>query len=395
MPAPLPGPLAARRGPPHFPACSVPPGSACPFNCRWKPSRTRCLTATALVAPAPHRWWLAVLPGGEGGDKGTRGGFPLGGHHCSRDPNSCPKSWTPPWYRCRGRGTAKASARGTGSGSRRASGVGLHTRQAGLKTPRPALGTTARTALVGAPRRPPRLQGQPRPGGPLSAGTQRVPRPPRRGHGPSAGSGRGRPAAQAPSLHYALTWRRASGGGGGVPGPEGAQQRAHRRRPAGAPPAPAAHPVAGRLGAAIAGRPSAPSPGRREARGGGAGAGPRAGPPLCRAGAPGARRDLDLEPPAPQLGLRGLGVWAAPDTCTGGAAAGLVTWERGCRVRAAVGPRPSRLTSLSASVLVRKMGLRPVKGVDCEPRTAPGLDSAQVQEPLGAYNTPMTHCLPS
>lgn len=73
---------------------------------------------------------------------------------------------------------------------------------------------------------------------------QRVP-----GH-PAAAKGR----ARAPTA--SLTLLRASGGGGGVPGPKGAQQRAHRRRPAGAPPAPAAHPAAGPLRPPPQGRPA-------------------------------------------------------------------------------------------------------------------------------------------
>lgn len=103
------------------------------------------------------------------------------------------------------------------------------------------------------------------------------------GSSPSASCPTGTPvpASRVPSPRRALTLRRASGGGNGVPGPEGAQQRAQGCRTAGAPPATAAHPAGGpQSGAGAAGR-------RRR---GGTGRGPGAVPP--REAGPSAGRGL-------------------------------------------------------------------------------------------------------
>lgn len=150
---------------------------------------------------------------------------------------------------------------------------------------------------------------------------QRASWPPCSGQEQGAGSLPGRPPSRAPSPRRAPTLRRASDcGGGGVPGGEGAQQRAHRRRPAGAPPAPAAHPAGGPLGAASAGPPSAsPSRGLREAGRAGGGAAAQ-GRPLRRAGAPRASV-VTLISPDPDLrrspGTRDLSARDALETLNG------------------------------------------------------------------------------
>lgn len=148
---------------------------------------------------------------------------------------------------------------------------------------------------------------------PLWLGAQRASWPPatakgkgsRRGRPPAPRARPGprspRPASRVPSPLRALTLRRASGGGNGVPGPEGAQQRAQGCRTAGAPPATAAHPAGGpQSGAGAAGRRRRGGTGTRA----GGGAATR-GRPLRRAGTPrGAAVTLTRPEPQPGPGER-------------------------------------------------------------------------------------------
>lgn len=131
-------------------------------------------------------------------------------------------------------------------------------------------------------------------------GAQRISETPRSGQGQDAGSRPAGPQPRARPSRRALTLRRASSGGGGVLGPEGAQQRAHGRRPAGAPPAPAAHPTGGQLREASTGQPSAAqSPGLREGRGRGGG---RAEPGLREGRGRGRGRGRYAKPAPPPRG---------------------------------------------------------------------------------------------
>lgn len=182
-------------------------------------------------------------------------------------------------------------------------------------TPRPALLITVGTVLLpkGTSSRATLLQGKARDRRrpPLWLGPERGSWPPAmskgRGTAPEA-SPQPRARPDRALSRGALTLHRAWGGGG-VRSPEGTQQRAQRRRPAGAPPDSTAHPAEGPLGAApgcvcpdpptqrgAGGRGEVPAgrdPGRGRCRG--------ARPPPPGGDAEGHRCDLDLPGPCPEL----------------------------------------------------------------------------------------------
>lgn len=203
------------------------------------------------------------------------------GGRCPCDPTYCPKTQTldRPHFTD---ATTEASVLRTGHTASRG---GFPAPTANPKTPRPAsdhcahcprLGTESPALAVGtarARRRPPLCWGRRECPGQPAAAEGRAGAPRALALQPRA------PRPRGPSPRRALTLRGASSGRGGVRGPEGAQQRAHRRRPASAPPAPAAHLAGGPLRAASAGGRRAPRRTRGCGRlGGGAGGGGAAGP---------------------------------------------------------------------------------------------------------------------